>query len=76
MSGKINCTKLEALANGGKLNEEAVARRGHVGRFYQGISKACPNPISRSAMFSPAMSYKNSGTNDEGVSIGQCPQVR
>ena len=44
MSNKINRTKLEALANAGKLNEETLARIGHVGRFYQRIRKACPNP--------------------------------
>ena len=44
MSGKIDRTKLETLANAGKLNEETLARIGHVGRFYQRVSKACPNP--------------------------------
>ena len=33
MSGKINRTKLEALAHAGKLNDETLARIGHVGQF-------------------------------------------
>ena len=44
MSGKIERTRLEALANAGKLNQETLVRIGHVGRFYQRLSKACPNP--------------------------------
>jgi hypothetical protein len=44
MSGKIDRTKLETLANAGKLNEETLARIGHVSRFYQCVSKACPDP--------------------------------
>ena len=58
MSGKIDRTKLEALANAGKLNEETVARIGHVGRFYQRISKACPNPNLKIS----DVRYTNSGT--------------
>ena len=37
MSGKINRMRLEALAKSGKLNEETLARIGHVGQFYQRI---------------------------------------
>ena len=63
MSGKINRTKLEALANAGKLNEETLARIGHVGRFYQRISKACPNPnLKISDVLTGDELSKNSGT--------------
>ena len=73
MSGKIN-RKLEALANAGKLNEETLAR---IGRFYQRISKACPNPnlkISDVLTGDELQKFWNE-TADEGVSIGQCPLV-
>lgn len=77
MSGKINRTKLEALANAGKLNEETVARIGHVGRFYQRISKACPNPNLkiRDVLAGDELQKLWNETADEGVSIGQCPVV-
>lgn len=71
MSGKIN-RKLEALANAGKRNEETLARIGHVGRFYQRISKACPNPnlkISDVLTGDELQKFWNE-TADEGVSIG------
>jgi len=77
MSGKINRTKLQALANAGKLNEETLARIGHVGRFYQCISKACPNPnlkISDVLTGDELQKFWNE-TADEGVTIGQCPLV-
>ena len=78
MSGKINRTKLEALANAGKLNEETPAPIGHVRRFYQRISKACPNPnlkISDVLTGDELQKFWNE-TADEGVSIGQCPNAR
>lgn len=77
MSGKIDRTKLEALANAGKLNEETVARIGHVGRFYQRISKACPNPnlkISDVLTGDEPQKFSDEPA-DEGFSIGQCPLV-
>ena len=75
MSGKISRTKLKALANAGKLNEEALARIGQVGRFYQRISKACPNlnlKISDVLTGDELQKFWNE-TADEGASIGQCP---
>jgi len=77
MSGRITRTKLETLANGGKLNKETLARIGHVGRFYQRISKACPNPdlkISDVLTGDELQNFWNE-TADEGVAIGQCPLV-
>ena len=44
MSGKITRTRVEAWANAGKLSAETLVRIGHVGRFYQCIRKACPDP--------------------------------
>ena len=78
MSGKINPTKLEALVNAGKLNEETRARIGHVGRFYQRISKACPNPnlkISDVLTGDELQKFWNE-TADEGATVGQCPIIR
>jgi len=78
MSGKINRAKLEALANAGKLNEETLARIGHVGRFYQRVSKACPNTnlkISDILTGNELQKFWNE-TADEGVTIDQCPLVR
>ena len=74
MSGKIDRTKLEALANAGTL---ALARIGHVGRFYQRISKACPNPNLkiRDVLTGDELQKLWNETADEGVSIGQCPVV-
>jgi hypothetical protein len=77
MSGKINRTKLEALANAGKLNEETLARIGHVGRFYQRVSKACPNPnlkISDVLAENELQEFWDE-TADEGLTTGQCPLV-
>jgi hypothetical protein len=77
MSGKIVRTKLEALANAGKLNEETLARIGHVGRFYQRLSKACPNPdlkISDVLTRDELQQFWNE-TAGEGARIGQCPLV-
>jgi hypothetical protein len=77
MSGKIARTKLETLANAGKLDEETLARIGHVGRFYQRISKARPNPnfkISDVLTGDELQKFWNESA-DEGVTIGQCPLV-
>ena len=78
MSGKIDRTKLETLANAGKLNEETLARIGHVGRFYQRISKACPDPnlkISDVLTGDELQKFWNE-TADEGATVGQCPIIR
>ena len=77
MSGKINRTKLEALANAGKLNQETLARIGHVGRFYQRLSKACPNPNFRisDVLTGDQLQKIWNETADEGVATGQCPLV-
>jgi hypothetical protein len=77
MSGKINRTKLEALANAGKLKEETLARIGHVGRFYQRISKACPNPNLKisDVLTGDELQELWNETADEGITIGQCPLV-
>jgi hypothetical protein len=75
MSGKIVRKKLEALANAGKLNDETLARIGHVGRFYQRISRACPNPslkISDVLTGDELQEFWNE-TADEGARIGRCP---
>jgi hypothetical protein len=75
MSGKIVRKKLEALANAGKLNEETLARIGHVGRFYQRISRACPNPslkISDVLTGDELQEFWNE-TADEGARSGRCP---
>ena len=77
MSGKINRTKLETLANTGKLDEETLARIGHVGRFYQRVSKACTNPnlkISDVLTRDELQKFWNE-TAGEGVATGQCPLV-
>jgi hypothetical protein len=77
MSGKINRVKLESLAKSGKLNEETLTRIGHVGRFYQRISKACPNPdlkISDVLTRDELQKFWNE-TADQGSEIGQCPLV-
>ena len=77
MSGKINRMKLEALAKSGKLNEETLARIGHVGRFYQRVSKACPNlnlKISDVLTGAELQKFWNE-TADERGKIGQCPLV-
>jgi hypothetical protein len=78
MSGKIVRARLEALANAGKLNEETLARIGHVGRFYQRISRACPNPnlkISDVLTGDELQEFWNE-TADEGARIGRCPLTR
>jgi hypothetical protein len=77
MSGKINRIKLEALANAGKLNEETLARIGHVGRFYQRISKACPDPNRRisDVLTGDQLQTLWNETSEEGVATGQCPLV-
>jgi hypothetical protein len=62
MRGKINRTKLEALANVGKLNEETLARLGRIGRFYQRISKACPNHNLKISDVLIGDELQNSGT--------------
>jgi hypothetical protein len=78
MSGKINRTKLEASANAGKLNEETLARIGRVGRFYQRISKACPNhnPKISDVLTGDELQKLRDETADEGISISsQCPLI-
>ena len=77
MSGKINRTKLEALANAGKLNDETLARIGHVGQFYQRISKACPSPDLkiRDVLTKDELQNIWNETANEGVTIGRCPLV-
>jgi len=77
MSGKIARTTLEALAKAGKLNEETLARIGHVGRFYQRISKACPNPNLKisDVLTGDELQKFWDETTDEGARIGQCPLV-
>jgi len=72
MSGKIDRTKLETLANAGKLNEETLARIGHVSRFYQCVSKACPDPnlkISDVLTGHELQKFWNE-TADEGATVG------
>ena len=77
MSGKIVRAKLEALANNGKLNEETLARIGHVGRFYQRVSTACPDPNLKisDVLTRDELQKFWSETADEGARIGQCPLV-
>jgi hypothetical protein len=77
MSGKIVRTKLEALANSGQLNEETLARIGHVGRFYQRVSTACPNPNIkiRDVLTRGELQQFWNETADEGARISQCPLV-
>ena len=77
MGGKITPAKLEALVNAGKLNEKTIARIGHVGRFYQRISKACPNPALKigDVLTGDELQKFWNETADEGVAIGQCPLV-
>ena len=77
MSGKIVRTKLEALANAGQLNQETLARIGHVGRFYQRLGKACPDPNLRISDVLSADQLQKlwNETGDEGVATGQCPLV-
>ena len=78
MSGKIDRTKLETLANAGKLNEETLARIDHVSRFYQCVSKACPDPnlkISDVLTGDELQKFWNE-TADEGATVGQCPIIR
>ena len=77
MSGKINRMKLEALAKSRKLNEETLARIGHVGQFYQRISKACPNPNLKisDVLTGDELQKFWKETADVGTEIGQCPLV-
>ncbi len=77
MSGKIDRIKLEALANAGQLNQETLARIGHVGRFYQRLSKACPDPNLRisDVLTGDQLQRIWNETGDEGVTPGQCPVV-
>jgi hypothetical protein len=77
MSGRIDRIKLEALANAGRLNQETLARIGHVGRFYQRLSKACPNlDLKISDVLSGDQLQKIwNETAGEGVITGQCPLV-
>ena len=75
MSGKITRTKLEALLHAGGLNEQTLTRIGHVGRFYQRISKASPNSnlrISDVLTGDELQKFWNE-TADEGIAVGQCP---
>jgi hypothetical protein len=77
MSGKIARTRLEAWANAGKLSEETLVRIGHVGRFYQCIRQACPDPnfkISDVLTGEELQKFWNE-TADEGATIGWCPLV-
>jgi hypothetical protein len=75
MSGKIDRTRLEALASAGKLNQETLTRIGHVGRFYQRLSKACPDPSLRisDVLTGDQLQEIWNETGDEGVITGQCP---
>jgi hypothetical protein len=77
MSGKIGRTRLEALANAGKLNQETLARIGHVGRFYQRLGKACPDPNLRisDVLTGDQLQKIWNETADEGVIVGRCPLV-
>jgi hypothetical protein len=77
MSGKINRTKLEALVHAEKLSEETLGRIGHVGRFYQRVSKACPNPNLKisDVLTGDELQKLWNETGDEGVATGQCPLV-
>ena len=77
VSGKISRIKLEALANAGKLNDETLARIGHVGRFYQRISKACPNSTLKinDVLTGDQLQKLWNETAEEGVTTGQCPLV-
>jgi hypothetical protein len=77
MSGKITRTRVEAWANTGKLSAETLVRIGHVGRFYQCIRKACPDPnfkISDVLTGEELQKFWNE-TADEGATIGRCPLV-
>jgi len=76
MSGKIDRTKLETLANAGKLNEETLARIGHVSRFYQCVSKACPDPNLKISDVLTGDELQMNETADEGATVGQCPIIR
>jgi hypothetical protein len=77
MSGKISRIKLEALADAGKLNEETLARIGHVGRFYQRISNACPNSALKisDVLTGDQLQKIWNETAEVGVTTGQCPLV-
>ena len=76
MSGKIDRTKLETLANAGKLNEETLARIGHVSRFYQCVSKACPDPNLKISDVLTGDELQMNETAGEGATVGQCPIIR
>jgi hypothetical protein len=74
MNGKITLSKL-AVAGG--MNEETLARIGHVGRFYQRISTACANSdlkISDVLTGHELQKFWNE-TADEGLAAGRCPLV-
>ena len=73
----MNEQEFEALANAGKLNQETLVRIGHVGRFYQRLSKACPNPNLKisDVLTGDQLQEIWNETGDEGVITGQCPLV-
>ena len=77
MSGKITRTRLEGWANAGKLSEETLARIGHVGRFYECIRTACPDPKFKisDVLTEEELQKIWDETAEEGVTIGQCPLV-
>ena len=77
MNGKITLSKLEAVTNAGGLNEETLARIGHVGRFYQRIRTASPNPNFKISDVLTGDELQNSGTKPltKESAVGQCPLV-
>ena len=77
MNGKITLSKLEAVMNAGGLNEETLARIGHVGRFYQRIRTASPNSDLKIGDVLPGDVLQKfwNETANEGIAVGQCPLV-
>jgi len=77
MFGKFDRSKLEAWSIAGQLNENTLDRIGHVGRFYQRVSMACPNRNLKitDVLTSDELQKFWKEAADEGTEIGQCPLV-
>jgi hypothetical protein len=74
-SGKVSYEELEKLAETGMLDETTMARARHLGRFFERVAKAIPNPDLKIGDVLTEDELQNfwRETADEGADIGQCP---
>jgi hypothetical protein len=78
MGGAMQRSELERLADAGMLDIATFARIGHLGRFFERVGKACPNPdlqISE-VLTEEELQQMWIETSDPGAEVVRCPLLQ